>query len=577
MRKKLEILTSGFSNIIRSSVIWATLDAACRMVPSIIAFYGILELFEAFRNERRLDLNRFAILAVCSVIWFLVQMIVSAFAYDKAYLAAYDVSAKGRIALADHLRKLPLGYLEKRNPGDLTTMVLGDYAYVETAISHIVPQGIAAFIVLVITGLGLMFLDWRMTVSLYAMLPLTILCVKLSNRLMVKLGGNHVAAKVASTSRLQEYLFGIKDIKAYSLGGTKFSNLDNAFNHLRKESIKLEGILGPVVMTAISVLKMGFSLVVFTGSYFLIGGKMDVVIFLVFIVVATRVYDPFTLLLMNYTEMKYAMISAERIMEIRQQDPVTGSFRVDNAAFIEFKDVKFSYQDTPTLDGINLTIKPQSLTALVGPSGSGKSTIVKLIARFYEVDEGQITLSGLNLQNIDPEDLYAHISMVFQDVYLFNDTIINNIRIGNQGASDHEIYEAAKKAQCHDFIMALPNGYETKVGEGGSTLSGGEKQRLSIARAFLKNAEIILLDEATASLDLENEAAVQRAIGMLVQEKTVIVIAHRLNTIMHADHIAVLQEGRIVSQGTHEFLYESCELYHHLVDMQNEAKQWKFQ
>ena len=280
--------------------------------------------------------------------------------------------------------------------------------------------------------------------------------------------------------------------------------------------------------------------------------------------------------MINYTEMRYALISGERIMTIRNQPEVQGNESLGADYTIRFKEVAFAYKDEPVLEKINLTIQPRTLTALVGPSGSGKSTIVKLLARFYDVQKGTIEIGGKELKTIDPENLYSHLSMVFQDVYLFKDTILNNIRVGNQKASFEEVVKAAKKAHCHDFISALPNGYETMVGEGGSTLSGGEKQRISIARAFIKQSEIILLDEATAALDLENEAGVQRAIKNLVANKTVIVIAHRLKTVMNADQIVVLEKGKIAAKGNHQELYQTCELYQRLVDMQNEATNWKF-
>lgn len=576
MRKLIYNLTSGEPEQLLQATFWATLEAIVRLIPAVIAFYGIFELFEAYQQQRLLNTQLYGYLLVASLAWFGLQVLISTITYDKEYTAAYNVSEKGRTKLANHLRKLSLGYLDSRDPGDLTTMMLGDYTLLETAVSHLAPQALSTLVLLALAFVSLCFINWKMTLCLYATLPIALLIILGSNVLMKKMGTRHIQAKVESAARLQEYLQGIKEIKAYSLGGEQFTKIQQAFATLRKESIRLEGGLGPVVMMASSLLRMGLPILVFVGSYLLAERSITESIFLVFIVVASRIFDPFTVLLMNYTEMRYALISGERIMEIRNQPEVSGDEQLSDDYTIRFKDVTFAYQQEKVLQQINLEIRPKTLTALVGPSGSGKSTVVKLLARFYPVSEGMIEIGDKNLQQIDPENLYAHLSMVFQDVYLFKDTILNNIKVGNQQASFAEVVAAAKQAHCHEFIEALPAGYDTLVGEGGSTLSGGEKQRISIARAFLKKSEIILLDEATAALDLENEAGVQQAIKNLVADKTVIVIAHRLKTVMNADKIVVLDQGRAIAQGTHSELYADCELYHKLVNMQNEASNWKF-
>jgi len=576
MKEAIYNITSGEPKSLAQSTFWATLESIARLLPAVIAFYGIYELYQSYQQNRPLDTRLYLYLLLASVVWFGVQVLISTIAYDRQYTAAYDVSEKGRTKLANHLRNLSLGFLDSRDPGDLTTMMLGDYTLLESAVSHLVPQALGAVILLFMAFVSLCLIDWRMTLCLYAMLPIVLLIVKGSNILMNKLGGRHIQAKVESASRLQEYLQGIKEIKAYSLGGQQFARIQQAFDNLRKESIRIEGVLGPVVMVAISLLRMGLPILVFMGSYLLAQRSLVESVFLVFIVVASRIYDPFTTLMINYTEMRYALISGERIMAIRNQPEVQGTEELNDDYTIRFNDVGFAYKEEPVLQNINLEIHPRTLTALVGPSGSGKSTIVKLLARFYDAQTGVIEIGGKNLTTVNPENLYGHLSMVFQDVYLFKDTILNNIRVGKQEATFEEVVEAAKKAHCHEFISALPDGYDTLVGEGGSTLSGGEKQRISIARAFIKQSEIILLDEATAALDLENEAGVQRAIKNLVADKTVVVIAHRLKTVMNADQIVVLEKGKVAAKGKHPDLYQTCELYRTLVDMQNEATNWKF-
>ena len=576
MRKILYNITSGHPKLLLPAVIWSTLESVSRLLPAMIGFFGIKEIFDAYRFNRSVDMQLFVYLMFASIVWFIIQMFISTITYDKEYLTAYNVSAEGRTKLANHLRRLSLGFLDSRDPGDLTTMMLGDYALVETAVSHLVPQAISACLLLVLAFFSLAMVNIWMTLSLYLMLPVVLFVVKFTDVIMKKLGKKHIQAKVDSAARLQEYLYGIKEIKAHSLGGEKFSRIEAAFNCLRRESIRLEGLIGPMVMTTISLLRTGLPILIFVGGNLLVNGRIDESILLIFVMVASRIYDPFQILMINYTEMRYALISAERIMDIRNQPITDGTETLTDDYTINFAGVDFGYQDTTVLHDINLDIKPKTMTALVGPSGSGKSTIVKLIARFYDINKGVISIGGTDLATINPENLYNHLSMVFQDVYLFKDTIYNNILVGNQQATKAEVIAAAKLAQCHDFIMQFPDGYDTLVGEGGSTLSGGEKQRISIARAFLKKSEIILLDEATAALDLENEANVQAAISHLVKDKTVIIIAHRLKTVQHADKIVVMEAGRIVDQGTHQELYAGCELYRNLVNMQNEAKNWKF-
>ncbi|MFV0394240.1 MAG: ABC transporter ATP-binding protein [Coprobacillaceae bacterium] len=573
MRKFFYNITTGNPKQLVPSVIYSIIEGIVKLIPACIAFVSIQEIFIALKEERSIDISTFIVCGIVGIVWYIVQYFISNRAYDLTYNAAYDVSAVGRTKLANHLRTLSLGYLESRDPGDLSTMMLSDYTQVETVISHMVPQTVTSIVLPVMAFIGMLFYDWRMAVSLFITMPIVGIIIFGTKILQAKFSHKHIAAKVDSVSRIQEYLQGIQEIKAYGLGGSKFSRLQDAFQRLKKESLKLEVVIGPIVLSAISLMRMGLTIVTFMGTYYILDGSLNEITFLAFLLVGTRIYDPLQVVLMNYAEMRYSVISAERIMDIRDQPSVKGT-EIINDYTIRFDNVNFAYKDTEVLKNINLEIQPKSLTALVGPSGSGKTTIVKLISRFYDVNKGQICFGNTNLNTIKPEDLYSHISMVFQDVYLFKDTIINNLRVGNASATHEEIIEAAKKANCHDFIMAMPEGYETMIGEGGSTLSGGEKQRISIARALLKDAEIVLLDEATASLDLENEALVQEAINALVADKTVIMIAHRLKTVMHADQIVVLENGSIVQNGRHEELMKQEGIYKQLFDLQRQAQNW---
>ncbi|ACV63437.1 ABC transporter related [Desulfofarcimen acetoxidans DSM 771] len=551
------------------------LDGICKILPAALIFDVFNTIYLSFANPET-PLNTARLWTVCAILagWMIVQYIASGFAYSKTFTTAYDASASGRITLAEHLRKLSLGFLGSRDPGDLTTMMLGDYTAVETTISHHLPQLVSAVAFPVIAFISLLFIDWKMALAMFIALPLSFLIVWLSTGLQMRLGKKHVQAKVDSASRLQEYLLGMREIKSHNMSGERFHRLQEAFVRLMRESIRLEGIMGPVMMVAIVIMRSGLTLMVFTGTFLLAGGELTLPVFLLFLLLGNRVFEPLTLVLVNYAEIRYFVLSAERIMQIRHEKPLPGEKNAPAGNSIEFQNVTFAYENTDVLKDVSFSITPKSVTALVGPSGSGKSTITRLIARFWDVQGGRVLIDSKDIKAVDPEKLLARVSMVFQDVYLFKDTIRDNIRVGKINASQEEIEWAAKQACCHDFIMKLPQGYDTPVGEGGCTLSGGEKQRVSIARALLKDAPIVLLDEATASLDPENETQVQHAISALVSNKTVVIIAHRLKTIREADKIIVLEDGKVAEQGVHEELLAKKGLYHRLWSLQQHSAGW---
>ncbi|MEK5239861.1 ABC transporter ATP-binding protein [Paenibacillus sp. FSL L8-0470] len=577
MNQYFHNISGGNTRSLLPSAFAAILDGIAKVVPAALLADIFNTIYLSFAEpETGLNLGRMWTVSVILLIWLVVEYAAYSYLYDKTYTAAYGLAASGRLSLAEHIRHLSLGFFGRRDPGDITNLLLSDYGQVEQTISHNVPQLISAVMLPVLALAGLLFVDWRMALAMFAAMPFGVLLLWLTDSLQARLSENHVRAKNEAASRLQEYLSGIREIKAHNMGGKRFERLRLSFDELKRASIRLEGIMGPMIMGAMLLTRSGLTLMIVTGSYSLAGGKLTLPVFLLFLLVGTKVFEPLTVVLMNYGEIRYSAYSARRIMDVRQEQPLQGSGSIPSGAPIVFDHVTFGYDaGKPVLKDLSFTIQPHTITALVGPSGSGKSTVTRLIARFWEIQKGTISIGSQPLSGADPEQLLSEISMVFQDVYLFQDTIGNNIRIGNMKATQAEIEAAAMRACCHEFITALPQGYDTPVGEGGSTLSGGEKQRVSIARALLKDASIVLLDEATASLDPENETAVQQAINELVADKTVILIAHRLKTIRNADKIIVLDQGELAEEGTHEELLEHHGLYEKLWDTQQGAEGWR--
>lgn len=572
----LRNITAGNPRSLVKPVAYTTLANLAGVLPFALLMEAARLIYEPFAHPgTALDTARLWWVCALMGVSLLILYAAEIPAYRSQFRNAYSAAAEGRSRLAEHLRKLPLGYLNKRDPGDLANMMMGDFTMIEHGISHLVPQMIGALVMPVLALAGLSLIDWRMALALFAALPAAAALVLLTTGFQRRLGAAHMRAKIDAGNRLQEYLNGIRVIKAYNLTGERFTKLERSFKELMRHSIRLEGMLGPIVLSAIAFVRAGLTLMIAVGVHLLLGGQLDIIAFVSFLIVGSRIFDPLTAALTGYAEFRYHEQAGERIVKLLEEPVMTGERQPPDRHEIRLNHVTFGYREKAVLKDVSLAIPVRSFTALVGPSGSGKSTVLRLIARFYDPDAGEVLLGGENVRSMEPEALLRKVSMVFQDVYLFQDTIANNIRFGRSGATMEEIVEAARQACCHDFIMKLPNGYDTLVGEGGSTLSGGEKQRISIARAMLKDAPIVLLDEATASLDSENEASIQTAIDRLVQGRTVIAIAHRLKTVRGADNIAVLSEGRIVEQGRHDDLLAAGGLYKRLWDLQRQASGWK--
>ena len=497
--------------------------------------------------------------------------------YKKTYIVSYRQGESTRTTLAEHLRKLPMSLFNSKDLSDLTTNLMGDVATSEHALSHVVPQLIANCISVTVICLMMAIFDWRMALAMFITVPLAFGIIVVSRRIYGKLHKKHMKAKLAASGQVQEYIEGIKVIRACNLDGEKFDALENALRAMKRLAIAMEFGTGVFVTGAQVVLQAGIGLTVLLGTTLLTGGQIGLIPMLMFLLIVIRIYGPILVELTLLPELLYHQIAVKRMRDLMAVPLMEGNAEKEIKNFnIVFDHVDFHYNEDgeETIKDMSITIPPGSITALVGPSGSGKSTVSRLIARFWDVSGGKITIGGVDVKTLDPEHLMGYMSFVFQDVTLFNDTIYNNIRIGNMDVTREEVLAAAKAACCDEFVNRLPDGYDTMLGENGATLSGGERQRLSIARALLKDAPIVLLDEATASLDPENEVLIQRAISTLISGKTVVVIAHRLRTIMDADKIVVLDNGRLAEEGTSNELIAKNGLFARLYHIQRESLGW---
>lgn len=572
----LYCITAGNPKKVIKPVVWTVLADLVNLFPFGLLTLAVSSIYLYFGGTlESLDIRTLWIIwggmAVLAIILYFFERK----AVHATYHDGYDASAKGRVQLAEHIRKLPLGFLMSKDSGELGNTMMNDFAQIEEAVTHVLPQLIGGFITAILGFVGMSFVDWRLAVAMFAGFPVTLLIIWGVQTIDKRRGAAHTKARIEQTNRLQEYLTGMKVIKAYNLRGSNFKKLEQAFKHFTEESIKLECVSGPFYLIAVSFLQSGLSFITMAGVYLLMGGTLNITIFVMFLFIGTRLFDPLVGAITQLPVFVYKKAAGQRIVDLMDEPIMSGEGEVPAQHDIQFEHVDFGYGKDMVLHNVSASFPSGSMTAIVGPSGSGKSTMLRLIARFYDPQAGTVRFGGIDEKMVDPEKLMSKISVVFQDVYLFQDTIGNNIRYGRENATQEEIEAAAKLAHCHDFIMALPDGYDTMVGEGGSTLSGGEKQRISIARAILKDAPVLLLDEATSSLDPENEVEVQQAIEELVKDRTVVMIAHKLKTIAGADQIIVLDQGEVKEVGTHKELMDNHGLYRHLWDIQQTTTGWQ--
>lgn len=566
---KYALSEKGASDMIKAFVS-VTISDLVLMVPISMLYF----LVEDYMNGTLAGKGMFY-LAGCLISMVLIA-VTTYIQYNATFLSTYVESGVRRITLAEKLRKIPLSFFGKKDLSDLTSTIMADCAMMETASSHFIPELVGACISTTLVAIGLFFFDWRMAIAALWVLPVSFAIVICSEKVQDKLNKKQMDYKMACADGIQEGLESVRDLQAYNYQDDYMNGLDTKIHAVEKHAIVTELGMALFVGSAQMILKLGIATVALTGGYLLARGKIDIITFFMFLMVVSRIYDPMQVSLQNVAAINAAGVQSDRLDEILSHDVQEGTTVLDNKGYdIEFKNVGFSYDTKETvLKNVSFVAKQGEVTALIGPSGGGKTTVSRLASRFWEVDCGTITVGGMDISRIDPETLMSLYSIVFQDVTLFNNTVMENIRIGKKNATDEEVIQAAKLAHCDEFIKKLSKGYDTVIGENGSELSGGERQRISIARAFLKDAPIILLDEATASLDVDNETFIQESLSRLIKDKTVMIIAHRMRTVANADKIVVLKDGVVAESGSPAELEKQNGIYKGMVNTQMLATEW---
>lgn len=544
---------------LRRGIFFSTLLNVALMLPPSYLFFFLMEYVDVRRAAPPQSLWLYLLLALVALC---IMFVVSRWQYNSTYVTVYAESAQRRITLAEKLRRLPLAFFGEHNLSDLTSTMMEDCAQLEETFSHAVPQLFAAGTSVVVVGMCLFSYDWRLALAVYWPVPLALLVLLLSVRSIDKAFTKHYKVKRALTEQIQEGLECVQEIKAYNGEEAYDMQLDERLNVYEKALVSSELVTSSLVNVSAVLLKLGMPSVLLLGAWLMQRSEVSLFVYLAFVLVSAMVYNPIQDVCTHMVVLSYLDVRIKRMRQIEAMPTLGGSKDVEvNGYDIAFRGVSFSYETgKQVLHDVSFTARQGQVTALVGPSGGGKSTAAKLAARFWDVDEGEVTLGGKNIAEMDAEALLKNYAVVFQDVLLFNASVADNIRIGKRNATDDEVRQAARLAQCDDFIRSMPQGYDTIIGENGETLSGGERQRISIARALLKDAPVILLDEATASVDAENETKIQAGISELVRNKTVVIIAHRMRTVLNADHIVVLDGGTVREQGSpQELLKEDGE------------------
>lgn len=572
LQKKYALSRQGAKDLVKGCVA-CFFQYLSLMVPIALLYYLVSDLMNGDAGYRK-----WFYIGGC-VICVILILVTTWFQYNGTFFATYIESGVRRISIAEKLRKLPLSYFGKKDLADLTSTIMNDSAVLETAFSHFIPELVGSVASTTIVALGLFSFDVKMAFAALWVLPVSFAIVLSSSKLQQKLGRKQMDAKMACADGIQECIETVQDLKSNNAEKQYLKGLFKKVDNVEKRMVISEFGNAAFVVSASLVLKLGIASVALMGAYLLTRGELDVLTFFMFLLVASRLYDPLQGALQNLAAIISTKTNIARMKEILDHDVQTGSEKLTNKGYdIQFDHVKFAYDTSETvLEDVSFTAKQGEVTALVGPSGGGKTTVSRLAARFWDASSGKITVGGMDVSKIDPEKLFSLYSIVFQDVTLFNNTIIENIRIGRKDATDEEVIAAAKLANCEEFAMKLPDKWNSMIGENGCELSGGERQRISIARAFLKNAPIILLDEATSSLDVENETLIQSALSRLIKDKTVMVIAHRMRTVAGADKIVVLSDGKVAETGTPDELMKKDGIFAHMSKLQTQGQNWNLE
>lgn len=574
VQERFALTHLGAVNLIKACVSCTISYLAIAMSIGVLYYFtcDVLEMLYGSSNTilYSMYLIEFVIVVILIFIAHYIQ-------YNMTFYNTYKESARLRIRVAEKLRKFPLMFFSKRDLSDLTTTILSDVTGMEHALSHFIPEFFGSIASTLLLSISMFFFDFRMALAAVWCVPVSFLLVVLAKRKLSNAGFKDRQKQLVRTEKIQEMLETIRDLKANHYTQQYLNEVDQVIDDCEKSQIKTELTNALFVVSSQLILKLGIATVVIYGVTSLINQMIDLKVFMLFLIVASRLYDPLSGTLQNLAAIISCDPKIARLNEIENYPLQTGEEKFEPSNYdIEFKNVSFEYQsEKKVLEDVSFVAKQNEITALIGNSGGGKTTCASLAARFYELNEGVIKIGGIDISTVDPEILLSKFSIVFQEVVLFNNTILENIRIGKKDATDEEVMEAAQKAFCDEFVEKLPDGYNTVIGENGSKLSGGQRQRISIARAILKDAPIILLDEASASLDVESETFVQKALSRLIANRTVIMIAHRMRTIANASKLIVLEDGHVVEQGTPEQLLRKEGVYQRMVDLQKMSNEWK--
>ena len=573
LKHKYALSDKGAKGMIRA-VAAVTLSNVILMIP-----VGLLYMLSSYLLDGELPREKFGFFIAAIVIVLLLIAGSTVIQYRATFLSTYIESGVRRRTLAEKLRKIPLSFFGKKDLADLTNTIMSDCASIETASSHFIPEFAGAMFSTTIVVISLFFFNWKMALAAVWVMPVALIIVLSSKKVMNRVHNKTMKYKLDCLDGIQEGLETLRDLRSYNMTATYSEGLNKKIKAVENHSIVAEFANAVFVCSAQMILKLGMGTVAVVGSALLVRSEIDVLTFFMFLLVVTRMYEPLQIALQNLSAMISIEVNCSRMDEILSHEEQTGRETLDNKGYdIAFDHVAFSYKDgEQVLSDVSFTAKQGEVTALIGPSGGGKTTVSRLAARFWDNDKGSITVGGMNVSEIDPEKLLSLYSIVFQDVTLFNNTVMENIRIGKKDATDEEVMAAAKLAHCEEFVEKMPDKWNSMIGENGSELSGGERQRISIARAFLKDAPIILMDEATASLDVDNESLIQESISKLIRNKTVMIIAHRMRTVDGVDKIVVLKDGKVAECGSPAELKKAGGIYKHMADMQLCTEQWKYQ